>query len=70
MILFDHRWMKCTICGLETSWLGRYEDIYCRVTDFVAPYALCLGLFHEYVDDQCGKPEHRYCWRCHRLISD
>lgn len=26
--------------------------------------ALCLFVGHNAIDDQCGKPEHRFCYRC------
>lgn len=26
--------------------------------------ARCREIGHSIIDDHCGKPEHRYCWRC------
>ncbi len=30
----------------------------------LALLALCRAVGHKAIDDQCGKPEHRYCYRC------
>jgi hypothetical protein len=31
---------------------------------------LCRLYGHEVIDDQCGKPEHRYCMWCGRIGAD
>jgi len=31
---------------------------------------LCEHYGHEIIDDQCGRPEHRYCVWCNRRESD
>jgi hypothetical protein len=53
----------------DFSWMNKYyvglEDIFLEFLEWIAPFALCLCCFHEATDDQCMKPEHRYCWKCH-----
>ena len=31
---------------------------------------LCKELGHKMIDDQCGRPEHRYCVYCNHKESD
>lgn len=46
---------------LDYKWEWPYEFM-CWASRFF----LCLFIFHEPMDDQCGKPEHRFCFKCGR----
>jgi len=49
----------------EMKWMGeKWSDRYFNFIDWIASFAICLCIFHEAINDQCGKPEHRYCWMC------
>lgn len=50
----------------DADWMGKnLSEVYYWLVDKIAPLVLCLYIFHEPVDDHCGKPEHRYCWKCY-----
>lgn len=52
-----------------TMWYWRIYEQYDWPDWFIdfmgrlAPHLLCI-FGHDIVDDQCGLPEHRYCWKC------
>jgi len=52
----------------EYNWIC--EEQILGILDWLAPYILCTFSGHEPIDDQCGKPEHRYCWKCHILTPN
>jgi hypothetical protein len=31
---------------------------------------MCAIWGHGAMDDQCNKPEHRYCWRCMKAMPN
>lgn len=32
--------------------------------------AICGGAGHAVTDDMCGRPAHRYCYRCYKVLPD
>jgi hypothetical protein len=55
----------------DPSWPadGADDDLSERIVDAVNKI-LCDHYGHEIIDDQCNKPEHRFCVWCGRRASD
>ena len=45
------------------------DDLWLDVKNWLTSVLICRGQ-HEVVNDDCGKPEHRYCYRCGKNTPD
>ena len=57
-------WFWWNVYEAEWSIGWKYEEQWLSGLEWLFPYVMCLGYFHEPVDDHCMMPEHRYCWKC------
>ena len=61
-------WLTPRLAGRR--WSGWVPGWVVGLTERPMLRPLCAAVGHEVIDDQCGRPAHRYCPWCHTRCSD